>query len=111
MMQWRLVVVVVLVNLIVAPAYAADLSTLWRKKCQTCHGADGRGNARMARVLMVEPERLNVARPEVRAKSDTELLRVIHKGHGRMPGFANQLGRKKQEALLGYLRALSTNPH
>lgn len=111
MMRWRLVAVVVLVNLIACVVHAADLPTLWRKKCQACHGADGRGNARMARVLMVEPERLNVARPEVRAKSDAELLRVIHKGRGRMPGFANQLGRKKQEALLGYLRTLAASPH
>lgn len=88
----------------------ADAAHLWKKKCETCHGAEATGNEVMAKSLSVSPESLDLTRPEVREKSDETLLRIIRRGNWKMPGFSNQMGKKKEQLLLDHLRQLQTPP-
>jgi len=68
-----------------AGALAADAAAgkeVYSKKCQACHGADGAGNAGMAKALKVEFKPLGSA--EIQGKSDADLKKVITEGSGKM---------------------------
>lgn len=75
---------------------------LYEKSCMGCHGADGKGNPAMAKIL--GEKGLNIASKDVAKKSDAELLKVIAEGAGKMP--ASKLSKEEQKQVLGYVRSL-----
>jgi mono/diheme cytochrome c family protein len=75
---------------------AREGRVLYQELCQTCHGADGKGDAEKLGVALVE-------KPVI-FRAD-ELAEVVKKGRGRMPAFAD-LTDKKIGALIAYLRIL-----
>lgn len=86
--------------------FAADSSSgkaLFEKSCAGCHGADGKGNPAMAKVL--GENGLNIATKDTAQKSDEQLLKVIAEGSGKMP--ASKLSKDEQKQALGYVRALA----
>lgn len=85
--------------------FAADASgkALFEKSCVGCHGADGKGNPGMAKVL--GEKGLNLATKETAKKSDEQLLKVIAEGAGKMP--ASKLSKEEQKQTLGYVRSLA----
>ncbi len=86
------------------PAVAADASgkALFEKSCAGCHGADGKGNPAMAKVL--GDKGLDVTTKETAKKSDDQLLNVIAEGAGKMP--ASKLSKDEQKQTLGHVRSL-----
>jgi len=87
-------------------AFAADASAgkaLFEKSCAGCHGADGKGNPGMAKVL--GEKGLNIATKDTAQKSDEQLLKVIAEGSGKMP--ASKLSNDEQKQALGYARSLA----
>jgi mono/diheme cytochrome c family protein len=89
-----------------AAAFAADASggkALFEKSCAGCHGADGKGNPGMAKVL--GEKGLNIATKDTAQKSDEQLLKVIAEGSGKMP--ASKLSKDEQKQALGYVRSLA----
>ncbi len=65
--------------------WAADADVgkaVFAKKCRTCHGAEGQGNAGMAKVLKVEIKHLGSA--DVQGKTDDDLKKIITEGVGKM---------------------------
>jgi cytochrome c oxidase cbb3-type subunit 3 len=87
-------------------AFTADASsgkTLFEKSCVGCHGADGKGNPAMAKVL--GEKGLNIATKDTAQKSDEQLLKVIAEGSGKMP--ASKLSKDEQKQALGYVRSLA----
>ena len=88
-----------------APAvFAADAGgkALFEKSCAGCHGADGKGNPAMAKVL--GDKGLDVTTKETAKKSDEQLLKVIAEGSGKMP--ASKLSKDEQRQTLGHVRSL-----
>ena len=68
-----------------SPALGADVDAgkaVFLKKCKTCHGTEGQGNAGMAKVLKVEIRHLGAE--EVQALNDDELKKAINEGSGKM---------------------------
>jgi mono/diheme cytochrome c family protein len=66
-------------------AMAADASAgkaVFDAKCKSCHGADGRGNPAIAKMMKVEMRPLSS--PEVRKKSDADLKANVTMGVGKM---------------------------
>ncbi len=64
---------------------AADVEAgkaMFTKKCKTCHGAEGQGNAGMAKVLKVTIKHLGDA--TVQDNSDEEIKKAILEGFGKM---------------------------
>ena len=61
---------------------AAVGKTVYSKKCQSCHAADGNGNANLANVMKVEFKPLSS--DEVQKMSDADLKKVITSGMGKM---------------------------
>ena len=87
-------------------ALGADASAgkaLFEKSCVGCHGADGKGNPGMAKVL--GEKGLNIVGNDTTKKSDEQLLKVIADGAGKMP--ASKLTKDEQKQALGYARTLA----
>jgi|SRR6516165_9510248 mono/diheme cytochrome c family protein len=104
-------IAIVLIELIIgaslaSASLAADASSgkaLYEKSCAGCHGADGKGNEKMATVLGVKE--LSLVGKETKNKSDDELLKTIAEGRGKMP--ASKYTKEEQKQVLGYVRSLS----
>ena len=86
---------------------AADSSqgkAVYEKSCVGCHGADGKGNPAMAKVL--GEKGLNIATTDVAKKSDAQLLKVITEGAGKMPAQKN-ISKDDQKRVVDYVRSLA----
>ena len=90
-----------------AGARAAEASAgkaTYEKSCVGCHGADGKGNPAMAKVL--GEKGLNLTTKEVTQASDDKLLKVLAEGAGKMPA-QKSLSKDEQKQVLGHVRSLS----
>ena len=99
------IVVALLGALAVASTAAADLELgkkVYAAKCASCHGADGKGNAKMAGMLKVDIPDLSGSK----GKSDAELLKLLAEGKKPMPSFAKALSKDEMESVLSYTKAL-----
>ena len=88
------------------PALAADADgkALYEKSCAGCHGPDGKGNEKMAKLL--GDKGLNIVGNETKKKSDEQLLKIIAEGAGKMPA-SKKLTTDEQKAVLQYSRSLA----
>ena len=77
---------------------------LYEKSCAACHGADGKGNEKMAKLPGFD-KGLNIVGAETKKKSDEQLLKLIADGAGKMP--ASKLTKEEQKQALGYARSLA----
>jgi mono/diheme cytochrome c family protein/DNA uptake protein ComE-like DNA-binding protein len=95
-------------TVVVYGSWAQDARSAYAANCANCHGADGRGNTALGRVLKLR----DLRSPEVQRLSDEELLAIIGKGtdRGRMPGFQKKLGSDAIRQLAAYVRAIETEP-
>ena len=81
---------------------------VYQKRCQACHGPDGKGNPQMAEALKTEIQDLTT--PALLSQPEAELLKAIADGKGKMPPFGKVLNERDQRAVLGYIRQLATGP-
>lgn len=100
-------VVALLGMLALASAAAADGleagKKVYAQKCASCHGADGKGNPKMAETLKVTIPDLTKGP----AKSDAELAKIISDGKPPMPGFGKGLSKEELRALVQYAQGLA----
>ena len=102
------------------PAYEGR--RLFVSYCQLCHGTAGKGDGPLAKAMSITPADLTTT---VRARSDTILKKIIS-GEGRqtitgrdrhnllsdaMPEWKNVFNESQIDALIAYLRFLSTSKH
>jgi mono/diheme cytochrome c family protein len=88
-------------------AFAADAKAgkaIYDKSCASCHGADGKGNPAMAKVL--GEKGLNLTTKEVMKMPDDKALKIIVEGAGKMPAQKN-LSKDDQKQVLSYIRSLA----
>jgi mono/diheme cytochrome c family protein len=76
---------------------------VYAQKCAACHGADGKGNAKMQEKLKVEIPKLT----DRISKSDAELYQLLQEGKKPMPSF-KRLTKEESDAVIGYVRSLSS---
>jgi cytochrome c6 len=77
-------------------------SETFKAKCATCHGPDGTGNTAAGKAMKVR----DLTSSDVQAQTDDQLLEIIAKGKGKMPGFEKSLGADKCKELVAYIRTL-----
>ena len=90
----------------VATAAAADLELgkkVYEKKCASCHGADGKGNAKIEKMLKTRIPPL----ADAAAKTDAELRKLVAEGKKPMPSFANSLSKDELDAVVGFLKGFA----
>ncbi len=87
-----------------APAKADDKSAaLYKQKCATCHGADGKGDTPAGKNMKVR----SFADPEVAKMSDDDLAAAIEKGKGKMPAYGKSMKPDEIKAMVAYVRSLA----
>lgn len=109
-------------EVVASPPPAFEGRRLFVSYCQLCHGPDGKGEGPLAKKMNFRPADLTVT---VRARSDTILKKIIT-GQGRqtitgrdrhnlisdaMPEWGGVFDNAQVEALIAYLRFLSTSKH
>lgn len=101
-------VLVVFVGLVLSlnVVLAADGVSVYAK-CKACHGADGKGNPKMAEFLKVTPEQLDLIRLETQKKDDPALRKSTKEGVGKMKGLGDKLKDEEIAAVVAYLRILA----
>jgi cytochrome c6 len=93
---------VVSLCLIAASAQAQDAASLYKSKCQVCHGADGKGDTPAGQKMGAK----DFHSPEVAKLSDAELIDITRKGKGKMPAYDGKLTDDQIKSLVKYIRAL-----
>ena len=84
------------------PARAqSDVEKLYKGKCGTCHGPDGKGSA-MGLKLGVR----DFQSPEVQKKTDAQLTEIITKGTKKMAGYDKKIPADQIKELASYCRDL-----
>lgn len=76
--------------------------TLYKMKCQICHGPDAAGSVAGKKLLVKD-----FASPEVQKQSDAELLEVAKKGKNKMPAYGGKLTDNQLTELIKYMRDLA----
>ena len=106
--RWNLPFVLggTLVVLVFLPSRARSdeaSATLYKQKCASCHGPDGKGETSAGKAMKVR----SFADPAVVAMSDDELTGVITNGKGKMPKYGASLKPEQVKALVEYCRSLA----
>ena len=79
----------------------------YERLCISCHAADGKGDADMAKALQLDPEKLNLGRPEVAGAAREDLKKSILDGKNKMQAFAKRLEPAEVDPLVDYVLQLS----
>ncbi len=76
----------------------------FRNRCQSCHGADGKGNQAMAKALLTTIP--DLTSKDMAERRDSEFLEALSKGRGKMPPQTG-LSDKELKDLVAYVRSFS----
>ena len=79
-----------------------DGAETFKSKCAACHGPDGTGSTAAGKAMKVR----DLTSSDVQSQTDDQLLEVISKGKGKMPGYEKSLGAEKCKELVAYIRTL-----
>ena len=85
--------------------WAADAKAgkaIYDKRCASCHAADGKGNAAMAKTM----KGLDIVNKGTQGKKDDQLMKVIAEGEGKMPAYKD-LSKQDQADVVAYIRSLA----
>ncbi len=83
-----------------ARADAAAGKAIYDKKCANCHGADGKGDAKMEAKLKAR------TKLEIEGKSDAEMMKLMQEGKKPMPGYAKSLSQAELDDVWAYTKSL-----
>ena len=106
--RWMLLGLLGLV-VVTAPALRAGKGdpeagkAIFAKKCAACHGKNGEGNERMARMLKVELR--DLGSKDVQAQSDEELAKFITEGTAKKKPVKG-LSEEDVANVIAYIRTL-----
>ena len=88
-------------------AKAVPGQKLYEKQCASCHGKDGKGNEKMAKMFKVDPKLLDLLSEEVGQDTDEMLIKAIADGKNKMPAFSKKMKPEEMKEMVGYLRSLA----
>jgi cytochrome c6 len=84
-------------------AFAADGASIYKAKCATCHGADGKGQSPMGKKMNLR----DLGSPEVQKQTDQQLYDWTAAGKGKMPAYKDKLTTDEIKALVVHMRAFA----
>jgi mono/diheme cytochrome c family protein len=85
-----------------APAFAEDAAALYKSKCASCHGADGKADTAMGKKMNIR----SFSSPEVAKMKDAELIEITTKGKDKMPSYDKKLTEDQIKDLVKFIRSL-----
>lgn len=84
-------------------SFAADSGAdLFKSKCASCHGADGKGETAMGKSMKLK----DLGSAEVQGMADADLTNIIAKGKKPMPGYEGKLTPDQIGEVVKYIRTL-----
>ena len=75
---------------------------LFQEKCASCHGAEGKAQTSMAKMMHLK----DLGSADVQKMTNKEIHDIIAKGKSPMPAFGNQLKPDQINELVTYIRDL-----
>ena len=84
-----------------AMALPPETASLYKAKCNACHGPDGTGTP-IGKKNGVK----NFSTPEVMKMTDAQLTESVMKGKNKMPAFKDKLKESEITDLIAYVREL-----
>jgi mono/diheme cytochrome c family protein len=84
------------------PAKADDAAALFKGKCAGCHGADGKGDTSMGKVLKLR----DLGSADVQKQSDADLTGIITNGKEKMPAYKGKLTDDQIKQVVAFVRSL-----
>ena len=81
------------------PLFAADGAAVFAANCKACHGADG---LKAMPGMGVKP--LNS--PDIKAKTEAQLITVVTKGEGKMPAFGSKMSADDIKAAVSFVKSI-----
>ena len=87
----------------------ARAKSLFNEKCARCHGADGRGETVVGRMLSV-PDFTDEQWWKKEAR-DARFIESITEGRDEMPAFGKKLSRNEIRSLVAYVRRFGKPAH
>lgn len=97
----------VMVFVITLAGTAADGAAVYLKSCKSCHGADGKGNVKLAQTMKVEPRRVDLTKTETQNKEEAVLRKLVKEGTGKMKGKGSSLKDEEIAVAVAYLKVLA----
>lgn len=103
-MKHSLKLAVLLATAMAIPAAMAQGpgASIYKTKCEMCHGPDGKAATPMAKMMKVP----SFDASGVEKKSDAVLEKSIENGIGKMPAYKSQLSNKQVKDVVAYIRTL-----
>lgn len=100
----RTAVLLAIIAIMLAPlaAFAADGPALYKAKCATCHGADGKAETAVGKSMKIP----SFGSADVQKTTDADLTKAITDGKGKMPPYKGKLAADEIKALVAYIRTL-----
>jgi len=100
----RLAFLLAIVAMVLAPlaAFAADGAAVYKAKCASCHGPDGKGETSIGKSMKLK----SLGSADVQKTSDADLTKVIADGKGKMPAYKAKLSADEIKAVVAYIRTL-----
>jgi len=77
--------------------------TVYKTKCQSCHGAQGTPNPGIAKAMGVKP----AGDPSVKSLSEAQMITEATNGKGKMPAFKGKLTDAQIKDAVTYFRSLA----
>lgn len=101
-MKCNILVSTLLAAVFAVPAFGQSATDLYKARCASCHGMDGKGEAPAGKAMHAR----DFNSKEVKDESDDELYAIIKNGKNKMPGFAGKLSNDQIKAQIAYIRSL-----
>ena len=99
-MRVKFAMLILVVALAPMAAFAADGAAIYKAKCASCHGADGKGQSPMGKKMNLR----DLGSPEVQKQTDKELYDWTADGKGKMPAYKDKLSADEIKALVAHMR-------
>jgi len=96
--------ILLILTIALAPAiFAANGAAIYKAKCATCHGADGKGQSPMGKKMNLR----DLGSPDVQKQTDKQLYDWTAAGKGKMPAYKDKLSDEEIKALVTYMRTFA----
>lgn len=100
----RVKAILLIFAIAVTPALlAADGAAVYKSKCATCHGADGKGQTPMGKKMGLR----DLGSPDVQKQTDKQLYDWTAVGKGKMPAYKDKLSDDEIKALVAHMRTFA----
>jgi mono/diheme cytochrome c family protein len=83
-------------------SYAQSGASIYKSKCQMCHGADGMAGTPAGKSTKARP----FNSPEVMKMSDDDLIAVTTNGKNKMPAYKGKLTDAQIKEVIAYIHTL-----